>query len=153
SLPGFGVRVVDTRFSPDGRYLAAHYEWGQRHNYVWDLSRREAIVKVPYGTHGSSLAFSPDSQLVALPQSDQSIRIWNLPSCTPWKDLPPGPPVQQVRFHPDGRRLAVVSGRTVQLRDLEGGKELTTFQHPGGVAALAWRGDGKVFATGCYDHD
>ncbi len=152
-LPGFGVRVVETRFSPDGRYLAAQYEWGKRHNYVWDLSRREALVKVPYGIHGSSPAFSPDSRLVALPQSDQSIRIWELPSGTPWKDLTLGPRVQQVRFHPDGRRLAVVSGSTIQLRDLEGGKELATFQHPGGVAALAWRDDGKVFATGCYDHD
>ena len=27
-LPGFGVRVVATEFSPDGRYLAAHYESG-----------------------------------------------------------------------------------------------------------------------------
>ena len=34
-----------------------------------------------------------------------------------------------------------------------GGKEVATFKHPGGVARLAWRSDGKVFATGCYDHD
>src|SRR5690349_6658894 len=36
-LPGFGVRIVATRFSPDSRYLAANYEWGgQCQNYVWD---------------------------------------------------------------------------------------------------------------------
>ena len=56
-------------------------------------------------------------------------------------------------FHPDGRRLAVVSGGIVQLRDLSDGKELATFKHPGDVVTLAWRSDGKVFATGCYDHD
>src|SRR5262249_48644356 len=67
--------------------------------------------------------------------------------------LPPGTSVYQVHFHPDGRRLAVVSGSTVRLRDLSDGKELATFQHPGGVRALAWRDDGKVFATGCFDSD
>src|SRR5262249_41630240 len=33
-LRGFGARVAGTLFSPDGRYLAAHYlEAGQLHNY------------------------------------------------------------------------------------------------------------------------
>ena len=66
-LPGFGVRVVATRVQPrwplPGRALRMA---GQRHNYVWDLSRREAILKVPQGSHESFPSFSPDSRLVAL---------------------------------------------------------------------------------------
>ena len=130
---------------------------GQRHNYVWDLSRREAILKVPQGSHGSFPSFSPDSRLVALSRPDHSIRIYELPSGATWKDLPPGLPVSRVFhpvcFHPDGRRLAVVSGNIVQLRDLDDGKEVGAFKHPGTVVRLAWRSDGKVFATGCHDHD
>jgi WD40 repeat protein/tetratricopeptide (TPR) repeat protein len=152
-LPGFGVRVVRTRFSPDGRYLAAHYEWGQRHNYVWDLTRREPILKVSLGTYETFPSFSPDSRLAALHRPDDSIRIYELPSGATWKDLPPSLPVRRVHFHPDGRRLAVVSGSTVQLRELSSGKELARFKHPGGVDEMAWRDDGKVFATGCFDHD
>src|SRR5262249_37159433 len=76
-----------------------------------------------------------------------------LPSGATWKDLPPGQPAQHVHFHPDGRRLAVVSGSIVQLRELSDGKELAPFKHPRAVVSLAWRSDGKVFATGCYDHD
>jgi len=152
-LPGFGVRAVTTRFSPNSRYLAAHYDWGQRHNYVWDVSRRSAILKVAQGRYNSFPAFSPDSRLVALSRPDNSIRIYRLPSVTTWKDLPSSVPVDSVHFHPNGRQLAVVSGRTVQLRDLEGGRELATFQHPGAIMALAWRNDGKVLATGCDDHD
>jgi WD40 repeat protein len=152
-LPGFGVRVVTTQFSPDGRYLAAQYEWGQRHLCLWDLSRREAILRVSEGSHNSFPSFSPDSRLVAIARPDHSIRIHELPSGATWKDLRPGLSVERLQFHPDGRRLAVVSGRIVQLRDLDGGREIARFKNPGAVARLAWRGDGKVFATGCYDNN
>jgi serine/threonine protein kinase/WD40 repeat protein/tetratricopeptide (TPR) repeat protein len=152
-LPGFGVRAVDTWFSPDGRDLAAHYERGQRHVYVWDLTRREPILKVSYGGYATVPSFSPDSRLVALPLPDNSIRIHELPSGAMWKDLPPSRPVRRVHFHPDGSRLAVVSGSTVHLRELAKGRELARFEHPGGVYQMAWRDDGKVFATGGYNHD
>jgi eukaryotic-like serine/threonine-protein kinase len=152
-LPGFGVRCVAARFSPDSRYLAAHYDWLQRHIYVWDLARGEAVLKVPQGKYISFPSFSDDSRLVALSRPDQSIQIYELPSGTKWKVLPPGPPVDGVHFHPDGRGLAVVCGNIVQLRDVRDGKQLATFRHPGGIRTLAWRGDGKVFATGCVDHD
>src|SRR5262249_43297053 len=153
-LPGFGIRVVATRFSPDSRYLAVLYEWGQNHIYVWDVSRRTAILKVPQGYHhGFPISFSPDRRLFALARPDWSIRIYELPSGVTWKDLPSGPPVDGVHFHPDDRRLAVVSDRLVQLRDLSDGKNLATFQHPDHIRVLAWRNDGKVFATGCDDHD
>src|SRR5262249_37390289 len=36
---------------------------------------------------------------------------------------------------------------------LSDGKKLATFQHPANIAAFAWRSDGKVFATGCLDHN
>jgi serine/threonine protein kinase/WD40 repeat protein/tetratricopeptide (TPR) repeat protein len=152
-LPGFGVRAVDTWFSPDGRYLAAHYEWGQRHIYVWDLARREPILKVSYGRHATLPSFSPDSRLVALPLPDNSIRIHELPSGATWKDLLPSLPVNRVHFHPDGSRLAVVSGNTVQFLDVSNGGELARFDHPSPVYQMAWRDDGKVFATGCFDND
>jgi WD40 repeat protein len=152
-LPGFGVRAVAAQFSPDGRYLTVHYEWGPRHNYVWDLRRREAILKASQGSYYTLPAFSPDSRLVALGQPDRSIRIYELPSGATWKDLPPGLPVTDVYFQPEGGRLAVVSGHVVELRDLDGGAAVATFEHASDVATLAWRSDGKRFATGCRDGD
>jgi WD40 repeat protein len=153
-LPGFGTRVVAAQFSPNGRYLAADYHRGEHHKYVWDLCRREAILKESQVTYLGFPAFSPDSRLVALPRPDGSIRVYELPSATKWKDLPPRLQAGDVYFHPDGRQLAVVNGSFVQLRDLSDGKELATFKHPANICSmLAWRSDGKVFATGCYDHD
>jgi serine/threonine protein kinase/WD40 repeat protein/Tfp pilus assembly protein PilF len=156
-LPGFGIPVVWSEFSPNSRYLAVHYELGQRYNYIWDLSRREAILKVSQGGYVSFPAFSLDSRLAALAQQNNSIRIYELPSGAMWRELPPGLPLtpssQAVRFHPDGSRLAVLSGSVVGLRDLSSGKELAKFAHPGRVTALAWRSDGKLFATGGDNHD
>jgi WD40 repeat protein/tetratricopeptide (TPR) repeat protein len=154
-LPGFGTRVVGAYFSPNGRYLAAEYYGREHHNYVWDLSRCEAILKESQVAYCGPPAFSPDSRLVALPRPDGSIRVYELPSATKWKDLPPCMPALGVYFHPDGRQLAVVNGSFVQLCDLSDGKELATFQHPASICSmLAWRSDGKVFATGCNgDHD
>jgi serine/threonine protein kinase/WD40 repeat protein len=152
-LPGFGIRVVSAQFSPNGRYLAAHYESGECRNYVWDLSRREAILKVSQGRYHTIPAFSPDSRLVALSQPNSSIRIYELPSGAPWKDLPPGLPVTEIYFQPEGGRLAVTSDRVVQLRDLAGGGAVATFPHASDVYCLAWRSDGKAFATGCTDGD
>src|SRR5262249_22335606 len=98
-------------------------------------------------------SFSPDSRLLALSRPDYSVRIYELPSGSTWKDLPPGLEGESLHFHPDGHRLAVVSDRIVQLRDLNGGGEVARFKHPGHVNTLAWRSDGKVFATACEDHD
>ncbi|MCI0683018.1 MAG: WD40 repeat domain-containing serine/threonine-protein kinase [Gemmataceae bacterium] len=156
-LPGFGIRAVAAEFSPDGRYLAAHYEWGQRHNYVWDLRSRTAILKMPQSSP-SFPSFSPDSRRVAIARPDHSIRIHELPSGAIWKDVRPGLPVSSgcfysVCFQPGGRRVAVLSGGTIQLRDVDSGTEVARFQHPDSVLRLAWRSDGKVFATGCIDHD
>src|SRR5262249_47030999 len=162
-LPGFGVRVVGTKFSPDGRYLAAQYEQCPRHNYVWDLSTCKAIVKEPE-KHETFPAFSWDSRRVAVSLLDQSIAIYELPSGAKWKDLRPAAAATTFQFHPDGR-LAVACRDSVQLSDLEENKNLrpgqtlqdwglfggTTFKHPGGVRTLAWRDDGKVFATACFD--
>src|SRR5262249_49899706 len=150
--PGFGVPVVAARFSPDGRYLAAHYERGQCHNYVWDLRSREAILTVSQGEYHTFPSFSPDSRLVALSRPDYSVRIYELPSGATGTELPPGLEGGSFHSHPDGRRLAVVKDHIVRLRDLNGGEEPATFQHPAYVDTLAWRSDGKVFATGCADH-
>jgi eukaryotic-like serine/threonine-protein kinase len=152
-LPGFGIRAVETGFSPDSRYLAAHYERGARHIYVWDLHSRQALLKVSQGTLPSFPAFSPDSRLVALARPDRSIRIYELPSGKTWADLSPGPTVSSVWFHPSGRQLVIVNGRSAQIREIPSGKEVAKFEHTGAVATLAWRSDGKVFATGCHDND
>src|SRR5262249_1941245 len=92
-LPGSGTRVVRAEFSPDGRYLAAHYhdEAGtQRDNYVWDLGRCQPILKGPRH-QGSFPAFSPDSRRGAFPPPDPSIPGFQPPSRPNLEEPTPGP--------------------------------------------------------------
>ncbi len=157
-LPGFGSRVLATQFSPDSRYLAVKYEAGQLQNYVlhncvWDLSRPEAILRIPQDRYDTLPSFNPDSRLVALARPDNSIEVYELPAGAPFRNLPRSIEAESVHFHPDGQRLAIKSANFVQLCALSDGKELARFNHQTGINTLAWRNDGKVFATGCNDHN
>lgn len=97
--------------------------------------------------------FSSDARLVALCWTEKLIRIHELPSGALWKDLHLSLPVGLLCFHPEGNRLVLVGGNSVQLRDLSNGKELAKFNHSVPVFTPAWRNDGKVVATGCGGHD
>jgi WD40 repeat protein/Tfp pilus assembly protein PilF len=162
-LEGFKCRVVAAAFSPDGKYLAAHYDQGGRHIYIWDLSTRQPIVKEK-PPHYYLPVFSPDSSLAAIQQPNHAIRVYEL-STGKFKELPAGPPIRQLEFHPDGKRLVVVSGNSIHFRHVDDSAGLIqqlsklveesnwfgrpAFQHPSAIWSIAWRGDGKIFATGC----
>ena len=56
------------------------------------------------------------------------------------------------RFSPDGKLLAVVSGRSVHLLDASTFKQIRTLDgHTAGVMALAFHPDGTILATGARD--
>src|SRR5262245_49355055 len=162
-LEGFQCKVVTAVLSPDGKYLAAHYDQGGRHIYIWDLSTCQAIVKEKPPNYYLP-AFSPDGSLAAIQQPNHAIRVYELPKGK-FKELPAGPPIRQLEFHPDGKRLVVVSGNSIHFRHVDDTAGLIqqlsqlvqesnwfgrpAFQHPSAIWSIAWRGDGKIFATGC----
>jgi len=119
--------VIALAFSPNGHYLAVGY----RAIEVWDLQANK-IVKTLRQSGVTSIAFSPDSRLIASGSGDKSARIWNvetgeqlkkLETDTPliWQ-LPSGTttvrlrlPVTSVAFSPDGKTLAMTTGRAIHL--------------------------------------
>src|SRR5262249_24091591 len=119
---------------------------------LWDLLRQVASLKTDK-IKGRCFAFSPDGHCLALAQYDGPILVYELPSgrCTnrlEQADLP-----YSVTFSPDGRRLAVSSKRSAQVRDLETGALLQSFPHPDLVFGLAWHPAGNLLATGCGDQN
>lgn len=71
----------------------------------------------------TALAFSPDSGLLATGSRDSNIHLYALSDSTPKRlmTFPCSGPVQQVSFHPDGRRLAflVQNERAVRIWHLD----------------------------------
>ena len=101
-----------------------------------------------------SLAFSPDSQLLATSDTDCEIRLWRVPNgeqvftCKGHLSW-----IWSVTFSPDGQILA--SGgddKTVRLWDISTGHCLKIFQgHTNYVRAVAFSPDGQILASGSDD--
>jgi WD40 repeat protein len=146
-------------FSPDGRYFAAVFifkDASPSKALVWDLSQGAQMLEQPSDEAGFGLDFSPDSGSIALAGNDGSIGIFAIPGGQELSRLAKTCRPRTLAFDPTGRRLAVSSmeDKVVEIRDLDkGGRVETKFPHPSGVFSSAWRGDGKLLATGCNDRN
>jgi serine/threonine protein kinase/WD40 repeat protein len=138
-----GVGETWLGFSFDGQFLAA---WDSNRVKLWKLASPEPklIWEEADSLHG---AFSPDSRLFAIGHMDGSIGVLDLRSGGPLRRLTAGPRPLMLAFNPKGRQLAVASGESVQVRDLETGKTCAEFHYPPGAEPhLAWHPNGRTVA-------
>jgi serine/threonine protein kinase/WD40 repeat protein len=145
---------VALRFSPDGRWLqVGHASSGQPlQAALWEFRDGKPGRKVVL-EHWCD--FSPDSRFLAGARTDGSVGVYEVASGREVKRVAEGMGVAGVRFHPDGRQLAVFvksDPRVVVVLDLETGKEVARYPAPeGGTDEVAWRGDGRLLAVPCRD--
>lgn len=157
-LPGPGQPAWGLRFSPDGRYLAAkhHDPNSDEQNQLvhWDLSDGRKILELANTMYDAAVEFSPDSECLVVGQADGTLRFCESATGREIRRLPPAcPRPYALRFHPEGRKLAIGSralGR-VQVRDVESGQvhlDLTVGQ---AVRGIDWHPDGTLLAGACND--
>jgi len=100
---------------------------------------------------GSSISFSPDGELAVVPRNQYTIiqiyetSRWQLQSTLETN----GRQVSPEEFSSDSRMVATISGREIELWDVNDGKVIKRFKDPvSKVSALAFSPDGSVLITG-----
>jgi WD40 repeat protein len=123
-----GVSELDSlSFSPDGRLVAGFGGWGffRTSLRLWDAAS-ERELPWPENNSGTvrTMAFSADSQFLAVAGDSRLVTVWHVPKQTVGYDLDDFTDrITALAFHPDGLHLAVASlDQKLILWDLKAGK-------------------------------
>jgi WD40 repeat protein len=144
--------VLSVSFSGDGKNLACGCYEGVALFDTVDFQQRLFVR----GDGAFRVAFSPDSQVVAIPVPESgALRLWIITTirevAVPMPRDPGGP--RFVFFAPDGKRLISAGGSSVRNWNLAAAAEKRTLSgHHGGVPGLAFSPDGKLLASAGKDH-
>ncbi|MBI2479918.1 MAG: protein kinase, partial [Planctomycetia bacterium] len=137
--------------SPNGKWLAVCGDHGWVQLFEVAADYRLARTLETNQTEVNSVAFSPDSELLASAGDDGRVGLWNVATGehVRWLDVLPKRPVFGVAFL-DGERL-VACGKSPNLSfwDVASGKQIETLAtpHPNTIEALAISPDGQRIAT------
>src|SRR5262249_46341488 len=101
-----------------------------------------------------SLAFSPDSKLLASTHAGPTVRLWDVAAGKQTRRFRgKGSQVFSVVFSADGTTLAGADSSSVTLWDVATGKWLHDFGHTYSVASIAFTPDSKTLLTGSVYND
>ncbi len=126
TLQSAGKAFNSVGFSPDGS-TAALVSSEDKRVWLWDLSTATAA--------GASREFSNgDAHQLFLDFSKSTREVW------------------AAKFAPDGRHVLTMGGNDAQLWELETRRPVVQFSPHGAVASAAISPDGRLIATGSWDH-
>ncbi|MBD2414657.1 hypothetical protein FACHB389_05460 [Nostoc calcicola FACHB-389] len=119
TLEGYLDFSVTILFSPDSQTIASfNGDSLIRDNTIRLWNRQGQLILTTEGYTGGSLAFSPDSQILAYPSKDNTVKLWNLKGEL-LSNLQDADYVDDVIFSPDGQTIASTSGNNIKLWSLD----------------------------------
>lgn len=147
-LPRSGAVVVHLALSPDGQVLAVHFQGGNDRLLddsvtLWNLAEERRIVTIRPPTGDAPalrlLEFTADGRhLVFDVVNSTAVEVWRLgqvPEKVQVLALEDG--IGQAAMAPDGRTLAIYSGRRTHLWNVEDGRRVRTLEAlPGDLRTL-----------------
>jgi WD40 repeat protein len=144
-LEGRSGQVFDVAFSPNGKRLASACMHNTAYTVnVWDPAT--GIVNVIIRNAQNCVAFSPNSELLAVGDWFYAVKVWDV---TRGKETPTlngahTSSITGITFSPDGRRLASASDNEVKVFDMTTGLEVLTLK---GRTDVAFSPDGQRLAS------
>jgi WD40 repeat protein len=138
-----------TFISPDTRKMAVLLNNTVQ---IWGLETGKPILILPeYHSRIFTWAFSPDSNKLAV--ADHNIHLWDVPA-EKWLTLLSidAYEIQDTKFSPDGRQLAVSADRNLTFWDISTFQKLTEIKTEYGAETLAYAPDGRCLAIAVYEH-
>lgn len=144
SLPSTGKMFNAARFAPDGS-SAVLTSTADRLVQIWNWKaeqrEQDELNANLAGRSGDSLALDP-SPLADVGHSAKVFLDFNKLGGLVWSAL----------FAPDGDRILTLGGNDAQLWDVESQQLVTRFSPHGAVASTDISPDGRLVATGSWDH-
>ena len=147
-LPGPTTGVTSYAFSPDTKVLATAI--GKGTVVLWDLEARKLLGELRgHKDWVSNIAFTPDGKRLATRSNDHRVIVWDVGSRGPGRIVEGlNTPTGGVAFK-DNYHLAIASGDSVILWDIESGTRSDTLlkEHNGRVGLITFSREGKYAAT------
>jgi WD40 repeat protein len=134
-------------FSGDGRRLA--FACGEEVRLIALSGSGASSFKLGAKVHLVEL--SPDGSLLAAADESGVVQLWELAAGRSRQLSHAGDRANDLRFSPDGKRLASTRGTMVRVWDVPSGDLRKLRGHATELSRLAFSGDGTLLASGGFD--
>jgi WD40 repeat protein len=117
---------------------------------VWDIRGGKLKEKVMSPIPLVLFRPSPDSRMMALADTERSIRIRGIPGWETFRVLTAGGTVEECRWSPDGRHLAgrAAGDAAVTVWDVTAGAPVRLWVRDEELISMDWSPDGRRLVTG-----